>query len=524
MMTNIDLLYPGDEYKNYTLDEFSFIGELDLYAILGFNNSFDLTQYFTKSKEVIEYRNDILSDFIKNDCLSNVGEIIKLLESIKETRESRKYTSEITTMLYIVFEIETYIALVEYLNDFLNRHEFASTALSDLKAYAADISAGENYINLKENLKNFRMTVDNIKSITIGINLDENNDLKPYEAGIISINSTKYRSGNLLDRLLSLDTKDDGFRCLGPFSPVRGDAAERHIVMAFHNSLDKILQSNVKSWQPLVKKYIAENTDYFMGMEQGLRFYAVLMKYHNNCKNNKLPIVRPNIVPGGGDVSCKDIYHLQIALYSEELVYNDITFDENGKIYILTGPNRGGKSVFLKAIGVNQALFQLGGYVSARKADLKISQNILIYLTKNNEKSIGYGHLGEECSAVSDLLKYAGEDCLFLFDEAFSSTSASDQCHIVCEVLRALAKLRCYGLFITHNHDIYDKLSEIAPNGGDFKFDSLSALMSENESAARSYKIVRKAPDKNSFALDIAKKYNLQYDDIIKEAKNDVCI
>jgi DNA mismatch repair ATPase MutS len=129
-------------------------------------------------------------------------------------------------------------------------------------------------------------------------------------------------------------------------------------------------------------------------------------------------------------------------------------------------------------------------------------------LTKNNEKSIGYGHLGEECKAVSNLLKYAGKDCLVLFDEAFSSTSASDQCYIACEVLAALSQLRCCGLFTTHNYDIYDKAKTS-------KIDSLVALM-KDDSGERSYKIERKNPDRNSYAMDIAKKYNLQRGDILK--------
>jgi DNA mismatch repair ATPase MutS len=517
-MTNIDLLYPGEEYKNFNLSEFSFIDELDLYDILGLNkNSFELTRYFTKSKETIEYRNDILSDFAKNECLPNLEEIIKLIDVIIETRESKKQVSELISILYIVFEIENYIILIEYLNKFLNQYNFSSAALTGLKEYTGNIFSSEEYINLKNNLKNFRIAFDNVKSITVGINFDEN--FKPYEAGVVSINQSNYRSGNLIDRILSLDIKDDGYRCLTPLSPVRGDVKDNYsLIAAFNNALENIIKNNLKSWQPMVKKYVAENTDYFIKMSKDLQFYRALLKYIGRCKENNLDIVKPDIVSDNMNVNLKKIYFIKIALNSDEIVYNNIEFDISGQIYILTGPNQGGKSVFLKAIGINQALFQLGCFVNASKADMKIYSNILIYLTKNNEKSIGYGHLGEECSAVSKLLKHAGKNCLFLFDEAFSSTSASDQCYISREVLTALSKLRCYGLFITHNYDIYEKINENAANlnYGDSRFDSLTALMDESENAKRSYKIVKKIPDKNSFAADIAKKYNLQCEDILR--------
>jgi DNA mismatch repair ATPase MutS len=510
MQKNVDLLYPNDESRDYRLSEFSFIDELDLYNILGINrNNLDLTEYFTNSKEVIEYRNNILSDFIGNNCLSSLEKIIRIFAEIREIREHKKQSTELIAMLHTIFEIEVYVNLISYLNEFFKEYNFTSAALSNLKTYASNISASETYASLSENLKKFRLTVDNVQSVTIGVNLSP--DLKPYEAGVISLNTSKYRSGNLFDRILSLDTKDDGYRCLAPLSPVKGDiSGHQSLIMAFNYALESIIKDNIKSWQPLISKYFADNTDYFMSIGQDIQFYIILIKYFNKCRFSNLNITKPNITDGG--VYYKDIYNINVALHSEKIIYNDVEFDGDGQIYILTGPNQGGKSVFLKAVGINQALFQLGGYVNASEASLKISPNIIVYLTKNNERSIGFGHLGEECSAVADLLKHIKNNCLFLFDEAFSSTSASDQCYIAGEVLTALSKLGCYGVFVTHNYDIYDKMQEINGIG------SLVALMSGEESAERSYKIVRKEPDRNSFAADIMRKYNLQCGDILNNA------
>jgi DNA mismatch repair ATPase MutS len=341
--------------------------------------------------------------------------------------------------------------------------------------------------------------------------------MKPYEAGVISINTEKYRSGNLFDRILRLDAKDDGYRCLAPLTPIKNIYENHTLMMSFNNALEGIIKENLKPWQSIVKQYVIEQTDLFLQITQDLKFYCTLVKYVNKCKDKGFGITKPFIVYEE-NVYYRDIYNVNVALYSDDIdiIYNDVEFDESGQIYILTGPNQGGKSVFLKAIGINQALFQLGCYVNATEANLKISSNILVYLSKNNERSIGFGHLGEECNAVSKLLKYAIKDALFLFDEAFSSTSASDQCYIACEVLKALSKLKCYGIFITHNYDIYDKLKENELDSNTSFFDSLVALMSNNEKAKRSFKVVREDPGRNSFAIDIAKQYNLLCEDILK--------
>lgn len=56
--------------------------------------------------------------------------------------------------------------------------------------------------------------VRGIKSITIGVNLDA--QLRPLEAGVVSVNKEIYKSGNVVDKMMRLDFKDDGFFCGTP--------------------------------------------------------------------------------------------------------------------------------------------------------------------------------------------------------------------------------------------------------------------------------------------------------------------
>ncbi|GHV12466.1 hypothetical protein FACS1894219_05420 [Clostridia bacterium] len=348
-----------------------------------------------------------------------------------------------------------------------------------------------------------------MKSITIGINLDS--DLHPTEAGVLSLNDKYFRSGNIFDRILSVDFTDDGYRCIAPLIPAKSglnNEIKNALDMALNNALESIIKGSLKQWKPIIKHYIDENTNCFLNIGCEFEFYLHFINYTNKYRNSKFDIVKPVI--SDDIVSVSGIYNPNLLENSGKIVQNDVTFDDNGRLYTLTGPNQGGKSIFLKSIGINQALFQLGVYVHAKSAELKVSANILTYFTKNNENSIGYGHLGEECKAVSDLLKHALPGSLILFDEPFSSTSVRDGCSIICEVLTALSELDAYGILITHIHEVYATLQ--SDNVG--KIDSLIALMEDESGSKRSFRIVRQPANGKSYALDIAVQYGLMRDDI----------
>ena len=103
-----------------------------------------------------------------------------------------------------------------------------------------------------------------------------------------------------------------------------------------------------------------------------------------------------------------------------------------------------------------------------------------------------------------------------LLDESLSSTGSFEASYIAAEVLAGLSRVGCRCLFSTHLHELASKIDEInertAPDGGN-RIDTLVAGMEEGK---RSFKIVRAKPDGKSYARDIADKYGLSYESILK--------
>jgi DNA mismatch repair ATPase MutS len=214
----------------------------------------------------------------------------------------------------------------------------------------------------------------------------------------------------------------------------------------------------------------------------------------------------------------KGLYNPAVAMkVQDEIVSNDLEFSsEDALIFVLTGPNRGGKSVITCAMGLAQAMLQLGMFVPAEEAKISLADGIYTHFPTGADDTIDKGRLGEECARLRDIFSAATPKSLVLLDESLSSTGAFEASYIAAEVLAGLSRVGCRTLFSTHLHELAAQIDAInartAPEGGT-RIDTLVAGIEEGK---RSFKIYRQKPDGKSYARDIADKYGLSYEAIIQ--------
>jgi DNA mismatch repair ATPase MutS len=201
----------------------------------------------------------------------------------------------------------------------------------------------------------------------------------------------------------------------------------------------------------------------------------------------------------------------------DDIVDNDLVFDDKAMIYVLTGPNRGGKSVITCAIGLAIAMMQLGMFVPAKSATISPADAIFTHFPSGAEDTIDKGRLGEECARLGEIFDAVTAHSLVLLDESLSSTGSYEASYIAAEVLSGLSLVGCRCLFSTHLHELAAELNNIAARTGGAPIDTLVAGI-EGE-GKRSFKITRAKPDGKSYARDIADKYGLTYENIVKKVK-----
>lgn len=533
MLENFRLVYPlgYDITKEVKMNNFDFIKALQIDSLvvlvkesyLGFRN-ISLEEYYTTDTEVLEYRLAILEDLVENekvyDCFCKAVNMIRNIHDMTKALSS-DYTVE--SALSSVRYLEMYQEIVEHFSGSLKGIEFKSEGLKNFKAQMMEIYESEEYKNFCEELKKMEIRFGNIKSVCLGVNLDEN--LRVKEAGVISIETEHYREGNIMDKLLRRDVKESHI-LISQFTAVKR-ALSKEEVIALNNAttqgLQNIFAKSLRNFEPLTQQYFRENTMFFINLLDDIRFLTAAAKFVLTMKEKGMPMCHPVIRPMS-EKKCdlNMVYNPVLAKREVEksIVSNTFTFDDKGRFYIVTGPNHGGKSIFAYSIGMAQALFQLGVFVPAESATMSPVSQIYTHFPASDENNYGKGRLESECARLGSIMEVLKDTDMLLMDESFSSTSGLEAGYIASEVLTGIGAIGCGGIYVTHIHDLpqqVDTYNSHPMNKG--KIDNLVALMENKEDGTRSYRISRTTPDGLSYAKDIAARYGLHLDGILENVK-----
>ncbi|MBQ3063830.1 MAG: hypothetical protein IJC99_03400 [Clostridia bacterium] len=506
------------------IDDFT-LDELGLCEVLPLKNA-SLAEFVTKDAAVIRYREAVFADLLANEGLTKTfGKLIPVLLDIMELRRLEADSGNTADYLAGMTEIELYITSIDILYEGLcgDGIKLESAALTTLAAYMKELVESDYYAELNKKLEELTSRVREIKSVTIGVNLDA--QLRPREAGVLAVNAEPFRSGDTLQKILRLNFKEDAFTCIAelvPFSKKQTENQKTALALAFTSAIGDVYKQSLKSWKRIVQQYVLENTDFLLGL---LPEFELLVKGTNlvralRIKGNTLTV--PTIMPAADrSFSAKGLYNPAVALKTDDvMVKNDICFDENAGIYVLTGPNRGGKSVITCAVGLAVAMAQLGLPVPADEATISPADGIFTHFPTGAEDTIDKGRLGEECARLGEIFDEITAESLVLLDESLSSTGSFEGSYIAAEVLTGLSRAGCRTIFSTHLHELAAEIEGInartVPAGG-VPIDTLVAGI-EGE-GKRSFIIHRAKPDGKSYARDIAAKYGLTYENIMQKIR-----
>ncbi|MBQ7760659.1 MAG: hypothetical protein IJ400_01270 [Clostridia bacterium] len=527
-MENIEvsLLYPRGKSKSDNIPKISeeTLSSLELNYAIDLKDS-SLCEYFTTDKEVIEYRQSVFKDMLENKALcSLLTSLTPILNDITELRKLSQESANNDSYLYSITEIELYVSAIEHLYDGLKnvKDKVKSEALVTLANRVVELTESDYYKELNERLKELTSRVREIKSVTIGVNLDAR--LRPESAGVLSVNNEYFKSGELLQKILRLDFKSNEYTCIAalqPFKKGQNDNQQLALNNAFNNALNEVYKSSMRSWKRVVNEYVLEKADFLIKLSPEIEFVVKATELIKALEQTQNTLTFPIIYPMNKKIfNTKGIYNPIVATkLNEIMVTNDFSFDKDGMFYVLSGPNRGGKSVITCAVGLTFALCQLGLPVPASSAEISPVDGIFTHFPNDAEDTIDKGRLGEECARLYEIFGDLTENSLVLLDESLSSTGSYEASYIASEVLSGLSLAKCRGIFSTHLHELASMIPEInekcKQDGGE-RIDTLVAGMDNGE---RSFEIFRKTPDGRSYARDIADKYGISLDKILKKIK-----
>jgi DNA mismatch repair ATPase MutS len=252
----------------------------------------------------------------------------------------------------------------------------------------------------------------------------------------------------------------------------------------------------------LVANAAAQSNDHILSFFTLLRtemaFYVGCLNLHERLSQKGEPTCFPLPLPADEHKHAfTGLYDVCLSLNLEQRVIGNDA-DAGGKdLVIITGANSGGKSTFLRSIGLAQLMMQCGMFAPAQASSANICDGLFTHYKREEDSSMESGKLDEELSRMSAIVDHLTPHALVLFNESFAATNEREGSEIARQIVRALLEKGVEVFFVTH---LYDFAHGFAAK----KKESVLFLRAERQpDGSRTFKLVEKEPLETSYGEDL---------------------
>ena len=189
-----------------------------------------------------------------------------------------------------------------------------------------------------------------------------------------------------------------------------------------------------------------------------------------------------------------------------KIVPNDYRIDEKRRLFILTGANQGGKTTFVRSMGLIQCMAQIGMFVPCRKASLRLVRQIHTHFSREDESGAVVGRFEQELQRMQEILKSLQDGDMVLLNETFTSTQRATAVILLKQLLSEMNRRRCLGGLVTHFYEVCEGLT------GEGFYSLTTEVSGDGEYKERTYRIRDGESSRYSYARDIAVRCGVTYE------------
>lgn len=545
----VDLLYPSEEKRRICLDRGAAIAKLPqdyvtnlelevLSRLVCPENSLNALRIFTQltdDEEVLNYRLDILEDFLNVPSLEAVlyENVHKLYVNEHVNIQKLGLADSFYALNQRLGSLQTYIECITKCHEFCQKYQdkLKSKALKELVVYFAQVYNSEYFDEVKrETQECLNILSKGVKSVTVGINFDDM--MRPVEAMLLGVSTESIKKKGRFDWIFKhLDQGSS--RAIGKtHSLYNENGGTNDLEAPLFRELKEVNSEYITHLDTAIRAYFKKSTEDILTFQSQMSFYIGAKKLVEAVNARGLKMVRPKYLPAGErKFDAKGIFDLSfyiqmvgsdpMAKLSEKIITNDCTMDDDGRFFVLTGANNGGKTTYTRAIGIIQVLAQAGIYVPAVECSLSPVDFIYTHFPKEEEVGLNSSRFTQECKQFKETLDTATSHSMLLLNESIQSTTPTECVYIATELTKIFRCVGVRGVYATHLLELAKNLGKINDEvEGDTKLVSIITTVDTTKGNQRLYRIVRAEPQEFGYARTIYEKFGVSFDEIKKRQES----
>lgn len=241
--------------------------------------------------------------------------------------------------------------------------------------------------------------------------------------------------------------------------------------------------------------------------DREVQFYLGYLDLVQRVRETGLAFCYPRLSGRSKRIAARETFDLALAdklvADGRALVVNDFELDGPERMFVVSGPNNGGKTTFARTFGQVHYLASLGLLVPGRAARLFLADRIFTHFEREEDIETLRGKFEDELVRVHAILERATSSSIVVMNESFGSTSLNDARLVGTAVMQQILDLGALGVYVTFVEEIAS-LSDATV--------SMVSQVVPDDPAQRTFKVVRQPADGRAYAWAIAEKYGLSYE------------
>ena len=461
-----------------------------------------------RTEEAIKYRQDILRDFLENeDLIRSLYEISSkvleewnklgrgVMEKMSNSNPAAKLISDIRVISLLTANLRTIRDLLEERKEKLHSHGLRSL-LKRLKeeyseereAYVQKILTDIDFYVGDRETEEFGGLVVRPR-IVLECGLEEGlkfSSLRLQE--VASQNKKFYKPGGTIDKLQELKNS----RIPDSFSTVKEIAIRDQTTQLEFQVVSYLIGS--------VASIVSDFGPFFDNLHLQSAFYLGAVNLKHQMKRFSLEYCFPKVCEKD-QLTFRELKEFVMCLEQRVDAVGNTCDMKHKMLLIVTGANQGGKSTFLRSIGIAQVMMQSGLMVTAERFESAIFPDLFTHFTRREDSEMNSGRLDEELGRMNQIIEHLGEHPLLLLNESFATTTEKEGSVIAYDIIKALNEIGVKILTVTHLLSFARKMYQECQESPDSDIEFLSA--ERLQGGVRTFKMIQHAPELTSFGLDL---------------------